>query len=77
MVTGATDILGGPRKIYLLEIGLSLLELVTALCCLVLSCRACCCVSAQRPANISPATRQLTEEEKWEMVVQEYNEYRK
>ena len=64
--------------------GLSLVELVTALCCVVLCCRACCCVSAQRPghramvpANITPATRQLTEEEKWEMVVQEYNEYRK
>ena len=94
MVSGATDILGWPRQIYLLEIGkesqpshdqdnqiagpgLSLLELGTALCCLVLSCRACCCLSSQKPASSNLATRQLTEEEKWEMVVQEYNEYRK
>ena len=58
--------------------GLSLVELLTALCCVVLCCRACCCVSAHSP-GLAPAntSRQLTEEEKWEMVVQEYNEYRK
>ena len=64
--------------------GLSLVELLTALCCVVLCCRACCCVTAKRPGHLAmvpshttTATRDLTEEEKWEMVVQEYNEYRK
>ena len=57
--------------------GLSLLELLAALSCVVLCCRACCCVTTQRPGHTYPATRDLTEEEKWEMVVQEYNEYRK
>ena len=58
--------------------GLSLVELLSALCCVVLCCRACCCLTVQRlPGLATPATRDLTEEEKWEMVVQEYNEYRK
>jgi len=72
VVSGESDYLGWPRKVFILEIGLSLLELLTALTCMLLCCRVCCCARPHRAGH-----QPLTEEEKWQLVVQEYNEYRK
>ena len=74
--------MSGPCTVYYIEIGVGLVEVLISIICVVMGCRAVCSRSDRpaaarqdvHPGEVDPA---LTEEQKWELVVQEYNEYRK
>jgi len=58
-VLGRGAEMGGPRKVYQLEIGLAVLECIAALICATLSARACCCCCLPSDDD-DEGTRRLT-----------------
>ena len=82
--------MSGPNTVYYLEIGIGLFELLISVICIVKACKASCSKPDRVPIKAmdevdndgrrtltEPGGGDLTEEQKWDLVVQEYNEYRK
>ena len=80
----------GPNTVYYLEIGIGIFELLISVICIVKACKASCSKPERVPIKVMDEVDNegrhntteageinLTEEQKWDLVVQEYNEYRK